>query len=204
MKNTRQPAHDYPEREDAVISAAPVQPGAEPRWTSLFARMLLPTMLFAMSMMGIVPSSAKAAPNANANAKATIAADLRAAIASPRTRRSSGRANCKASVTSRPSWSATPSIRNSPTAQVRGAHGRLGAVRRPRGRSRCDEGGPDPRHGARNDVVSISPNREPPHRQHAGSDHRRRDRTCAPTPPRPATAASTARASASPCSTRAS
>ena len=60
MNNTRHPAPDNPEREDAIINAAPVQPGTEPRWASLFTRMLLPTMLFAMSMMGILPSSAKA------------------------------------------------------------------------------------------------------------------------------------------------
>ncbi len=177
MKNTRQPAHDYPEREDAMISAAPVQPGAEPRWASLFARMLLPTMLFAMSMMGIVPSSAKAAPNANANAKATIAADLRAAIASPRTpavnwaRELQGQRYAQVIVVSN---STDPELADLRKFVVQ--HGRLGARAPPghQGAHGGDEDGHDQRHGAaQGRGQHLAEPRGPPRRQHAGNDHRR-------------------------------
>src|SRR3989442_4959279 len=55
----------------------------ERRWLSLIARMLLPTMLFAMTILGVVPSSAKAqaAAPAQANAQSKVARDLQVGIA---------------------------------------------------------------------------------------------------------------------------
>jgi hypothetical protein len=55
----------------------------ERRWLSLITRMLLPTMLFAMTMLGVVPSSAKAqtAGPVHANAQSKVARDLQAGIA---------------------------------------------------------------------------------------------------------------------------
>src|SRR2546430_8584656 len=55
----------------------------ERRWLSLITRMLLPTILFAMTMLGVVPSSAKAqtAAPVHANAQSKVARDLQAGIA---------------------------------------------------------------------------------------------------------------------------
>src|SRR6266508_987933 len=55
----------------------------ERRWFSLITRLLLPTMLFAMSMLGVVPSSAKAQTTAPvyANAYSKVARDLQVGIA---------------------------------------------------------------------------------------------------------------------------
>ncbi|HEY2969208.1 MAG TPA: hypothetical protein VGK75_12680, partial [Casimicrobiaceae bacterium] len=53
----------------------------ERRWLSLIARMLLPTMLFAISLLGVVVSPVQAAAPAQANAQSKVARDLQAGIA---------------------------------------------------------------------------------------------------------------------------
>src|SRR5438132_4274186 len=79
--------HRDPQQAVPQINAWPTRgdqgTANERRWLSLITRMLLPTMLFAMTMLGVVPSSAKAqaAAPVHANAQSKVARDLQAGIA---------------------------------------------------------------------------------------------------------------------------
>ena len=90
MRTYRVPPQGRPSHEGSATT--PQSPLAAPQavremgWTSLFTRMLLPAMLFGVSLLGIAPVTAKAqALDARATTAALVSTDLQAGVAAART-----------------------------------------------------------------------------------------------------------------------